>query len=210
MRFNLKDYLISTSASTSERSDGSRQDDAQITPTDSPPYDRWVRRELYRTGRSREYGARSSAANDGSSPTVRDLGDSGNLARVRTVEAIFPRRVNRVWRSSFQKLQEWEGYVVDVSNASFTARLIDITNRSPIENEEATIPLDEVSPLDRDRISEGSVFRWVIGFERRAGGSRRRISQIVFRDPPRFTHQDIKAARQWADTMFKWLEPTRE
>ena len=102
-------------------------------------------------------------------------------------------------RATLHALQEWEGYVVDVGDTDFVARLIDLTAEAEREDEEATIPLDEISDRDADRIREGSVFRWVIGYERSVTGTKKRVSQIVFRDLPTITETDMRGARAWAD-----------
>ena len=98
-------------------------------------------------------------------------------------------------------LQEWEGYVVEIGDNEFVARLVDLTAGHSHETEEATIPLDEVSEEEAFRMTEGSIFRWVIGYEHSPEGTRKRISQIIFRDLPRMAESDIAAGRGWAKQM---------
>ena len=101
---------------------------------------------------------------------------------------------------SFHLLQEWEGHVTEVGEDDFTVRLLDLTAGSSHEEEEAVIPLSE-------RLRLGSIFRWVIGYERSASGTKQRVSRIVFRELPVVTKQDIaeaeerarKTAQLWAD-----------
>ena len=62
-------------------------------------------------------------------------------------------------------LQEWEGYVVEIGEAEFVARLVDLTAGLSHETEEATIPLNELSDPDRAKVEVGGFFRWVIGYE---------------------------------------------
>ena len=101
-------------------------------------------------------------------------------------------------------LQEWEGYVLEKGEDEFSARLLDLTidsldaNGGRMREEEAQIPLSEISDDDVQRLRPGSVFRWVIGYERSASGTKRRVSQIVFRDLPAMTRQDISEGREWA------------
>lgn len=38
---------------------------------------------------------------------------------------------------SFHLLQEWEGYVIEIEKDNFTARLLDLTAGSSVEEEEA-------------------------------------------------------------------------
>ena len=53
----------------------------------------------------------------------------------------------------------------------------------------------------------GSIFRWVIGYERTPEGTRKRVSQIVFRDLPRMTESDLRAGREWARKVAPALNP---
>ena len=96
-------------------------------------------------------------------------------------------------------LQEWEGYVLGVGPESFTARLLDLTAGSTHEEEEAEIPIQEISERDRPRIQSGAIFRWVIGYERSTSGVRKRVSVIVFRDLPAITERELQEGRAWAE-----------
>ena len=99
---------------------------------------------------------------------------------------------------SLHPLQEWEGYVVGVGEETFEARLLDVTAGAPYDTESASIPLEDVSFGDRKKMKPGSVFRWVIGYEQSPGGTRKRVSLIVFRDLPVVTESDLHAGRKWA------------
>ena len=90
-------------------------------------------------------------------------------------------------------LQEREGYVVEVGEADFVARLIDLTAGADHEEEEAVIPIAELSDDAAGKMREGSVFRWVIGYERSPAGTKKRVFQIVFRDLPTMTEADLRA-----------------
>ena len=108
---------------------------------------------------------------------------------------------------SFHLLQEWEGHVTEIGEDDFTVRLLDLTAGSSHEEEEAVIPLSEISEDDLKRLCLGSIFRWVIGYERSASGTKQRVSRIVFRELPVVTKQNIaeaeerarKTAQLWAD-----------
>ena len=101
-------------------------------------------------------------------------------------------------QTSFHLLQEWEGYVIEIGEDDLTVRLLDLTAGSSHEEEEAVIPLSEISEDDLKRLRLGSIFRWVIGYERSASGTKRRVSQLVFRDLPVMTKQDIAEGEEWA------------
>ena len=104
---------------------------------------------------------------------------------------------------TFHALQEWEGYVVRIGPKEFEARLVDITAGGKIENEDATIPFSEISDFDREKVVLGSVFRWVIGFGRMPSGTKRRVSQIIFRDLPAVTESDVEMGRAWAEDVSR-------
>ena len=108
---------------------------------------------------------------------------------------------------SFHLLQEWEGYVIEIGEDDFTVRLLDLTAGSSHEEEEAVIPLSEISEDDLKRLRLGSIFRWVVGYERSASGTKRRVSQVVFRELPVVTKQDIAEAEKRArKTAQLWAE----
>lgn len=104
-------------------------------------------------------------------------------------------------------LQEWEGYVLEIGPTALEARLLDVTAGALAETEEATIPLEEISLHDREQMRVGSVFRWVIGYERSTGGVQKRVSQIVFRDLPVVADSDVSEGRDWARKVMAKLRP---
>lgn len=109
-------------------------------------------------------------------------------------------------RAVLHALQEWEGYVIELGSGEFVARLVDLTAGSSHEEEEAIIPLEEVSESDADKMTVGSIFRWVIGYERSPAGTKRRVSQIWFRDLPRITERDFREGREWARETLRALK----
>ncbi|MFA6413519.1 MAG: hypothetical protein WCW53_12555 [Syntrophales bacterium] len=117
---------------------------------------------------------------------------------------IFPNKIPnpQETRYSFSVLQEWEGYVVSIAKDTFTARLIDITRNCTMEEEEADFPLDDLDDTDRSRISLGAIFRWVVSYRRSPGGTKDRLSRIVFRNLPAWTAKEIEKNRhdaaEWA------------
>ena len=110
-------------------------------------------------------------------------------------------------RDTFHPIQEWEGYVVQIKEEEFVANLIDLTAGHSHESEEATIPLAEVSERDASHMTIGSIFLWVIGYERSPGGTRKWVSQIVFRDLPRMTESDFLEGQAWAKRIAAALSP---
>ena len=100
--------------------------------------------------------------------------------------------------TTFYARQEWEGYVVAIDGTEFTARLVDLTAGASYEEEEAQIPLEEVSEADAERMRIGSLFRWVVGIRRSPTGQKERVSLIVFRDLPAMSGRDEQAGKAWA------------
>ena len=118
-----------------------------------------------------------------------------------------PASAHSVPAASFHALQEWEGYVLSADTTSFVARLVDVTIGASHEEEEAVIPRAELSESDDAKMRVGSIFRWVIGYERTRGGTKRRVSQIVFRDLPAITSSDLQEGEAWAQEMARSLNP---
>ena len=108
--------------------------------------------------------------------------------------------------TTLQAVQEWEGYVVDIGVSEFVARLVDLTAGSSHEEEEAIIPLAQVSDHDAARLRLGSIFRWVIGYETSAVESEKWVSRIVFRDLPKITKNDLREGRAWARKILESLD----
>ncbi len=109
-------------------------------------------------------------------------------------------------RATFHALQEWEGYVLEIHGDEFVARLVDLTAGSSHEEEEATIPLAAISAADATMLREGGIFRWVIGYQLDPSGTKKRVSQIVFRDLPRLTERDMQQRREWARETIQALK----
>lgn len=107
---------------------------------------------------------------------------------------------------SFHAIQEWEGYIIEIGDTDFVARLIDLTASATHEEEEALIPLTEISDDDAADMKLGSIFRWVIGYERSAAGTKKRVSQFVFRDLPVVTRSDLRDGESWAREITRSLD----
>jgi hypothetical protein len=96
----------------------------------------------------------------------------------------------------FQVLQKWEGIVLDVRRTSFVARLIDLVGNEP--DQEAELPIGELSPRDRKRLIPGALFYWYIGYRDELSGDRERSSRLRFRRLPPPSEPEIARAREAA------------
>ena len=129
--------------------------------------------------------------------------EAADLARIVSLPPL-PRRAPA---ASLHALQEWEGYVVEIGETDFVARLLDMTAGATHEEEEAVIPISDLSDADAGKMREGSIFRWVIGYERSPAGTKKRVSQIVFRDLPAMTEADRRAGAAWVREMVRSFDP---
>lgn len=130
-------------------------------------------------------------------------GSGQNVSKPIISFPAIPKRV--VSGPSLHAMQEWEGHVVEIRPTDFLAHLVDLTANVSHAREEAVIPRDELSDDDNAKMREGSVFRWVIGYERSPAGTKKRVSQIVFRDLPVVTGNDLLDSEAWAIDMAQSL-----
>jgi len=103
-----------------------------------------------------------------------------------------------ILRSYLQPIQEWEGYVTDVFDDRFIARLVDVTSGEDAAKEEAEFPIQDVADTDRSLLRPGAVFRWTIGYLKSQAGNKKRVSQIVFRRLPQWTNREMLEAASTA------------
>ncbi|MGH7802263.1 MAG: hypothetical protein ACREOW_16835 [Thermodesulfobacteriota bacterium] len=104
----------------------------------------------------------------------------------------------------FISLQKWEGNVIEVMKDYFLAILVDLTE--PGADEQAEIPLEEVSPEDLDLIVTGAIFYWNIGYEDESNGQRKRASIIRFRRLPAWSQSEIKEAERETKEIRNFLK----
>lgn len=97
----------------------------------------------------------------------------------------------------FRLLQQWEGTVVCLPGATFSAALRDLTDpKRP--RELATFDIAEVSQDDRELLAPGAVFYWALGYETSETGQRSRVSRMRFRRLPLWTRRDIASIERGA------------
>lgn len=108
---------------------------------------------------------------------------------------VFPKGVYAS-QPRFVTLQKWECWVLEVEKGSFTARLVDQTNRGA--EEEAEFSLEEVPLADLPLVKPGAVFYWNIGYSDSLSGQRTRVSIIRFRRLPVWRADELAAAKKEA------------
>jgi hypothetical protein len=95
----------------------------------------------------------------------------------------------------FIALQKWEGYVREVGERTFIARLVPLSGEAP--EQEAEIYLEQVDEGDHALIAPGAVFYWSIGYSYRPSG-KSTVSSIRFRRLPIWTKREQERAHYWA------------
>ncbi|NOX62147.1 MAG: hypothetical protein GXP42_09420 [Chloroflexi bacterium] len=108
----------------------------------------------------------------------------------------------RSFSDSFKAIQKWEGYVIEVYEDTFLARLIPIVGEGTDQN--AEIYIEEVEPADRVLIEPGAVFYWSIGYLDKPSG-RHRDSYIRFRRLPAWSQRELDAAKRKANRLKELL-----
>lgn len=123
---------------------------------------------------------------------------TATLESIPNIKKLTPRSFGESHRMSigyrpFQILQQWEGTVVQSSEDTFVALLIDKTGAKPDE-EEVEIELNELSADDKSLVKPGASFYWSIGYEDAPGVPRQRVSRIRFRRLPGWTRREVDRA----------------
>jgi len=109
--------------------------------------------------------------------------------------------------ASFTALQEWDGYILEVTEDTFRARLIDLTNKTDSHvEEEVEISLNELDDESQSRLSVGTLLRWSIGYQRARSGQKTRVSKIIIRRLPVWREEEIQAAKRKALERSQKLE----
>lgn len=138
-------------------------------------------------------GAAAGVANN---PEAMNIDDNASLLLPFTPVAPLP--------SSLTAIQEWEGYVTEIHETSFEASLMDVTRGMRYETEKAELLISDLSSEDRERLSVGAIFRWVIGYQTHRG-MRQRVSQVYFRKMPDWSMVELAAVSKRADELLESL-----
>jgi hypothetical protein len=100
---------------------------------------------------------------------------------------------------SVELLAEWNGCVTSVKTAGhyFSATLKGVIGLGVKgEEEDATIPIADVSESDKDLLRPGNFFRLCITCEILPTGQPRRYTQVVFRRLPAYRQHDLDQAAE--------------
>lgn len=149
------------------------------------------------SGGVRRVPAPSQTANDGLGVTIPTLDEE------RIIEPVFPTPARRPDTGHFVILQRWEGIVLEIRTDTFVALLVDKSGTRA--DEEAEIPIEELSRPDLDLLAEGAVFYWGVGYLDRPSGQRTRESMIRFRRLPAWSTKELTDAVARAEDLHARL-----
>ena len=98
-------------------------------------------------------------------------------------------------------IAEWRGQVLSIEDNYFVAELKGtIGNGVAGSHEEATIPIEDMSPPDLELLQVGAFFRLCVSYEVSLHGTRRRYTGVVFRRMPAYRRDELEQAdREAAD-----------
>jgi hypothetical protein len=144
------------------------------------------------------------AADSSSREAGTDVDDLGSASETYEPVLQFPElpQTKETARRALLPIQEWEGYVTEVTEDGFTAQLVDLTAEDELPTEEADFSMEDVSDPDLRLLREGAVFRWTIGYEKSVSGTKTRISRIVFRRLPQWTTKELVSADRTAKSLM--------
>ena len=104
-------------------------------------------------------------------------------------------------RGQIAVLGEWNGCVSDIdqSSAYFNASLKGVLGEGiEGEEEDASIPVSDVSQWDMELLKPGNFFRLSVIYEIQPSGQPRRYTQVVFRRLPAYRQRDLEIAGERA------------
>lgn len=100
----------------------------------------------------------------------------------------------------FQKTQKWVGYILEIADNSFNAKLKDLTNKGTDEIGE--FEFDEVTKEDLPLLSVGAIFYWSIGYSHAASGQVSKVSIIRFQRAYELSEEDKSDAIERTNGLF--------
>lgn len=101
-----------------------------------------------------------------------------------------------------QVIAEWHGQVQAIHDEFFVAELRGTLGGGVAgSHEEAQIPMDEVREEDVELVREGAFFRLCVNLEV-VNGTKRRVTDLVFRRMPAYRRDELEEAVAKASTLF--------
>lgn len=116
---------------------------------------------------------------------------------------VFPLPQISLAKERFKAVQKWEGFVIEVKDDTFIARLTPLAGQG--SDQEAEIYINEIEEDDRGLIEPGAIFYWSIGYLIKPA-RRLRASIIRFRRLPKWTERKLEIARAKATELKNLLD----
>lgn len=102
-------------------------------------------------------------------------------------------------------VQDWEGIVESIETEIFTALLLDLTADEAYPGERADLPVEDITPDDRELLKPGAIFYLTVGRSTGPTGQRQRFSRMEFRRLPVWTSADFNRADERAQRLARFL-----
>jgi hypothetical protein len=104
------------------------------------------------------------------------------------------------------RVAEWDGYVVEVGESSFTAALRGISGESVAgESHDTEIAIDDVGKSDKALLRPGAFFRVCIYFQVDDDERPKRFAKVVFRRLPAYRSVDLYQADRRSEERHRKL-----
>ena len=104
------------------------------------------------------------------------------------------------------RVAEWDGYVIEVGEHSFTAALRGIAGEGVAgESHDTEIALDDVGRSDRTLLRPGAFFRVCIHFQLDEDDRPKRFAKVVFRRLPAFRSAELEQADRRSEERHRKL-----
>ena len=159
--------------------------------------------ERYSTGHNSDTNTSASSQNKfGSAHQVNSAQSINDLVTAYSRRSPGVRKLNS---RSFSPISEWEGYVEKIEGDNFYAKLVNIRSSSGFAEDEGLFSIMDLSEFQRPELEEGSMIRWVIGYQRLPGGQRQNVSELYIRKVPMHSKREIDAALNAADELLSGL-----
>lgn len=129
-----------------------------------------------------------------------------SVSKLEGKVSTLPVPVNDIRRNPARRLAEWNGCVTEIDTHYFSAALKGIFGEGVNgEEEDAEIPISDVSESDRDLLALGNFFRLCVFYEMREDGQPRRYTQVVFRRLPAYRPHELAQAVERASEIHRLL-----
>jgi hypothetical protein len=107
-------------------------------------------------------------------------------------------------QATFKSTKKWEGMIIDITDDSFSARLV--SDDLSTEDEYTTFNFEEIDPADHDLIVPGAIFYWNVGYTVNSVGTKTRDSIIIFRRSPRWSPIDRQRIEEESQNILRCFD----